>query len=187
MVLKQALAQSHEYVKSIVQIGDTVIDATMGNGHDTVFLAGLVGDSGKVFAFDIQEDAITNTHARLEQQGLAERCELIRDGHENMAQYVNQSVKLVIFNLGYRPGGDHSLCTRGDTTIRAIQAAFDKLITGGLIILVIYHGGDSGFEERDFLLKELPNFDPQAAAVMVTNFVNLPNCPPILVCIEKLR
>lgn len=187
MILKQALSQSHEYAERVVEKGDVVVDATMGNGHDTVFLARLTGSTGKVYAFDIQQEALANTQKRLEQEGLLERCVLIRDGHENMKKYISQPVKLVIFNLGYRPGGDHTVCTRGETTLEAIRSAFELLKPHGLIILVIYHGGDSGFEERDFLLEQLPMIDPRSAAVMVTRFVNLPNCPPILVCIEKLE
>lgn len=187
MSLKQALLQSHEYAKGIVRAGDTVVDATMGNGNDTAFLAELAGSTGKVYAFDIQQEAVEKTREKLEQQGLVNRCVLIRDGHENMKQYICEPVRLVLFNLGYRPGGNHSLCTRGETTLQAIHSAFDLLEVHGLIILVIYHGGDSGFEERDFLLEQLPMMDSQAAAVMVTRFVNLPNCPPILVCIEKLK
>lgn len=186
MVLQQALYQSHEYAKRIIREGDTVVDATMGNGHDTVFLAQLAGSSGKVYAFDIQQEALNNTEQRLEKEGLLDRCRLILDGHERMDQYIAEPIRLVMFNLGYRPGSDHSLCTRGETTWRAVQAAFEKLIPHGLIILVIYHGGDSGFDERDYILEKLPEFDPNRAAVMVTQFVNLANCPPILVLIEKL-
>jgi len=186
MTLKQALAQSHEYAKKIVHAGDTVIDATMGNGHDTAFLAELVGDAGKVYAFDIQQEAVENTRARLEKLGLSEWCILINDSHDRLDQYVCGPIKLAMFNLGYRPGGDHSLCTRGETTMRAIKAALDKLTAGGLIIVVIYHGGDSGFEERDYLLNELPKLNSGASAVMMTEFLNLPNNPPILICIEKL-
>ena len=187
MNLKQALSQSHDFARGIVQAGDTVVDATMGNGHDTVFLAELAGSSGKVYAFDIQSEALEETEKKLKEKGLLDRCVLIRDGHEKMKQYVSESVRLVLFNLGYRPGGDHSLCTRGETTMQAVLSAFDLLMVHGLIILVIYHGGDSGFSERDYLLEQLPLMDPQKAAVMVNRFVNLPNCPPILVCIEKLK
>lgn len=186
MYLKQALQQSHDYAKGIVREGDTVVDATMGNGHDTAFLADLAGSAGKVYAFDIQQEAVDKTRTRLEQEGLLGRCVLIRDGHEKMKEYVHEPVRLVLFNLGYRPGGDHSLCTKGETTLQAIHSAFELLEVHGLIILVVYHGGDSGFEERDFLLEQLPKMNPESAAVMVTRFVNLPNCPPILVCIEKL-
>jgi predicted methyltransferase len=186
MVLQQALYQSHQYAKHIVCKGDTVVDATMGNGKDTEFLARLVGDEGKVYAFDIQREAIDNTRKRLEQQGFLNRCVLIHDSHEKIKQYVPNRVKAVMFNLGYRPGGDHSICTRGETTMKAIYAALDVLEVHGLIIIVIYHGGDTGFEERDYLLKHLSELESKTAAVMVTSFVNLPNHPPILACIEKL-
>ncbi|MBP7176531.1 MAG: class I SAM-dependent methyltransferase [Thermoclostridium sp.] len=187
MNLKQALSQSHEYATSIVQTGDTVVDATMGNGYDTVFLAKLAGSSGKVYAFDIQQKALEQTEKRLKQEGLLDRCILIQDGHQNIKKHVGEPVRLVVFNLGYRPGGDHSVCTSGETTMQAVLSAFELLMVHGLIILVIYHGGDSGFSERDYLMEQLPKLDPNTAAVMVTHFANLPNCPPILVCIEKLK
>ncbi len=187
MILKQSLLQSHEYAKAIVQNGDCVVDATMGNGHDTVFLAKLVGNTGRVYAFDIQKAAIANTQRRLEQQELFQRCVLINDGHENMSNYIEKPIRLAMFNLGYRPGGDHNVCTRGETTMKAIHAALEHLTVHGLIILVIYHGGDSGFSERDYLLQKLPELDSNYYAVMRTHFLNLPNCPPMLVCIEKLK
>lgn len=186
MVLQQALLQSHEYARKVVREGDTVIDATCGNGHDTLFLAELVGDSGKVYAFDIQKEALGQTRKRLMESRMLHRCVLIPDGHENMHRYVKEPVRLVMFNLGYRPGGDHKICTRGETTFKAVRTALNLLSVNGLIILVIYHGGDSGFEERDFLLKKLPELNPGRAVVMMTNFINLPNNPPILVCIEKI-
>jgi len=186
MILQQALAQSHEYAKKVVREGNIVIDATCGNGHDTLFLAGLVGNSGKVYAFDIQKEALGITRKRLLENRMINRCFLIPDGHENMHRYVSEPVKFVMFNLGYRPGGDHKICTKGETTLKAVCTALDLLTVNGLIVLVIYHGGDSGFEERDFLLKALPEINPKKAAVMMTSFMNLPNNPPILVCIEKL-
>jgi len=187
MILQQALAQSHEYARRVVKEGDTVIDATCGNGHDTLFLAGLVGNSGKVYAFDIQNEAICNTRKRLLDNGMFDRCVLIHDGHENLERYVKEPVKLVIFNLGYRPGGYHSICTKGETTFKAVQSALNLLEVNGLVILVVYHGGDSGFDERDYLLEMLPGLNSESAAVMMTRFINLPNNPPILVCIEKLK
>lgn len=178
---------SHEYAKAVVQEGDCVVDATMGNGNDTVFLADLVGCKGKVYGFDIQHEAVLNTRKRLEKYGLLERCVLIKDGHENMSKYINEPVKLVMFNLGYRPGGDHNISTSGETTMQAIHAALKKLAVHGLILVVIYHGGDSGFSERDYLLAKLPELDSKSCAVMLMNYLNLPNYPPMLVCIEKLK
>jgi len=187
MILKQALAQSHEYARIVINEGDTVVDATMGNGNDTAFLAELVGKTGKVYAFDIQSEALKKTADRLSEKNLKDRCVLICDSHEKMADYVIEPVKLVMFNLGYRPGGDHSIFTTGETTMRAVNAAMKNLVVHGLIIIVIYHGGDSGFSERDYLLRELPEIESDSFAVMLTNFINLPNNPPMLVCIERLK
>lgn len=187
MILKQALIQSHEYARCIINEGDTVVDATMGNGNDTVFLSELVGNTGKVYAFDIQEEALKNTAARLSQKNLSKRCVLICDSHDKMADYIREPIKLVMFNLGYRPGGDHSIATTGVSTMKAVYTALEKLVIHGLIILVIYHGGDSGFEERNYLLQELPKIDPESFAVMMTSYLNLSNNPPILVCIERIR
>ena len=187
MVLKQALIQSHEYARSIINEGDTVVDATMGNGNDTVFLSELIGKTGKVYAFDIQEEALKNTAYRLSQKNLSERCVLIFDSHDKMAEYIRTPVKLVMFNLGYLPGGDHSIATTGETTMRAVYTALKSLVIHGLIILVIYHGGDSGFDERNYLLQELHKIDSDSFTVMMTSYLNLSNNPPILVCIERIR
>ncbi|KNY25363.1 rRNA methylase [Pseudobacteroides cellulosolvens ATCC 35603 = DSM 2933] len=103
-LIKNCLGQSHEIVDMVVKEGDTVVDATAGNGNDTVFLAKLVGEKGKVYAFDIQEMALQKTREKLVSQGLTQRVELIRDGHENMSKYISEPVSVVMFNLGYLPG-----------------------------------------------------------------------------------
>ena len=91
-----------------------------------------------------------------------------------------------MFNLGYLPGGDHSIGTRAQTTIVAVQKSLDMLVKNGLVIIVIYHGGDTGFEERDQLLGWLNKLDSKKYKVMKTEFINLVNHPPILACIEKV-
>lgn len=182
-VLEKALIQAHEYAKEIVREGDTVVDATMGNGGDTLFLSGLVGAAGKVYSFDIQPAAVGRTREKLAREGVLDRCELILDGHENLDVYVRAPVKLAIFNLGYLPRGDHSIGTRPETTIKAIEKALAVLDEEGLVIIVIYYGGDSGFEERDALLEYLNLLDCRRYIVMKTEFINQINCPPILICI----
>lgn len=186
-VLKKSLLQSHDIIKSVVREGDIVIDATAGNGNDTLMLAKLVGDRGKVYSFDIQEKAIRNTAEKLSANGMSHRVLLINDGHQHMEKYVSEQVKAVMFNLGYLPGGDHSIATRAETTIAAIESAMKLLVVGGIITLVVYYGGDSGFDEKDRLLEYIKGIDYKKFTVMKTEFVNQPNCPPILVCIEKLQ
>ncbi|MCX7772977.1 MAG: methyltransferase domain-containing protein [Clostridia bacterium] len=183
--LKKALLQAHELAEKIVRPGDAVIDATMGNGHDTLFMADLVGEAGRVYAFDIQESAVAKTRERIEKAGFTSRCHLIHDGHQNMDLYVKEPVKLIIYNLGYLPGGDHNIGTRAETTIAAVEKSLSLISNDGLVIIVIYHGGDSGFEERDALLSYLISLDCKKYSVMKTDFINQINCPPILIAIEK--
>lgn len=184
--IKNSLGQCHEILEKLIREGDIVIDATAGNGNDTVFLAGLVGESGKVYAFDIQQAAIDKTSERLQTMGLSERVSLIHDGHQNLGFYVKNAVRAVVFNLGYLPRGDHNIHTEGATTVEAISKAMDLIVPNGLVILVVYYGGDSGFDEKEYVLDYIKTIDSTRFAVMQTEFVNQPNCPPILICIEKL-
>ncbi len=183
--LKKSLHQAHSLAQAAVRQGDTVIDATMGNGYDTLFLAGLVGEEGKVYAFDIQALALDRTRQRLEQSDCLGWCRLILDGHQHMDKYVQGPVKLVIFNLGYLPKGDHSIGTRFETTREALEKSLDLISDDGLILIVVYYGGDSGFEEKEQLLTFLQSLDGKKYSVMKTDFINQINCPPLLIAIEK--
>ncbi|NMB96096.1 MAG: methyltransferase domain-containing protein [Clostridiaceae bacterium] len=188
-ILKNALMMSHDYIKRIVEPGDIVIDATAGNGNDTLMLANLVGESGKVYSFDIQEKAIKNTYKKLSDAGVENRVTLIMDGHQNMDKYVSEKgrVKAVMFNLGYLPGGDHNISTKPSTTIDAIKKAMNIITTGGLISIVVYYGGDTGFEERDRVMQFIETINSKEFVAMKTCYVNQINCPPFLICIEKLK
>lgn len=186
MFLKNALDISHRIVERIVVPGDIVVDATAGNGNDTAFLAELVGDEGKVYAFDIQDRAIDNTRKRLIDHELDKRVTLIKDGHENMDKYVPHGVKAVMFNLGYLPGGDHSIGTKPSSTIKAIEKSLKLLNPGGIIMMAVYYGGDSGFEEKEAIMEYVKSIDYKKAVVLVHDFVNQVNCPPIAICIEKI-
>ncbi len=185
-VIKNSLGQSHIMVRGVVSLGDAAIDATAGNGNDTALLAELVGEGGRVYSFDIQLLAMDRTKKRLEGLGLAERVKFINDGHENMGLYVKEKVKAVMFNLGYLPRGDHNIGTKAPTTIAAIEQALKLIDVHGIISVVVYYGGDSGFEEKETLLEYIKTIDNKQYTVMKTEFVNQINCPPIFVCIERL-
>lgn len=187
MFLKNALDISHKIIESIVAKGDIVVDATAGNGNDTLFLAELVGEGGKVFAFDIQDIAIENTRNRLIQNKASQAVTLIKDSHENMDKYVPTGIKAVMFNLGYLPGGDHSIGTKSASTIKAIEKSLDLLVPGGIIMMSVYYGGDSGFEEKEAIMEHVKNIDHKIASVLVHEFINQINCPPIAICIEKYK
>ncbi len=177
----------HHFIREHVKEGDLCIDATAGNGNDTKLLCELVGDTGKVIAFDIQHMAVEHTKKRLTEDGLLGRAEVHLDTHENMSQYVEkESVACITFNFGYLPGGDHALSTKKESSIVAIQNGLSLLKKGGIMSLCIYSGGDSGFEERDAILEELKQMDGKKYLVIVSTYYNRPNNPPIPVLIIKL-
>lgn len=177
----------HHFIREHVQEGDCCIDATAGNGNDTQFLCELVGENGKIYAFDIQEEAVKSTKERLERNGMSNRAEVLLDSHVNMGKYVvENSVSCIVFNFGYLPGGDHNLATKGETSIQAIYEGLRLLKKGGIMSLCIYSGGDSGFEERDAILTELKKLDTKRYLVILSSYYNRPNHPPIPVLIIKL-
>ena len=108
------LEMAHDFLREVITDQDTVVDATMGNGHDTLFLAKLAKE---VYAFDIQKTAIEHTKMRLKEAGYMERAVLFQEGHEQMASYVEEEVSAVLFNFGYLPGGDHRIATRAKTSV----------------------------------------------------------------------
>lgn len=185
-ILKNSLNLSHDILKKVVNEGDTVVDATCGAGNDTVFLASLVGKNGRVLSFDIQKCAIDIAREKIKNNSLEDIVTLINDGHENLDLYVNSEVSAVIFNLGYLPKGDHNISTNYKTTITAIKKAFNVIKSHGLIVIVIYSGGDTGFLEKDKVLEFVSKLPQKECNVMKVDFINQINNPPVLVCIEKI-
>ncbi len=162
------------------------VDATMGNGHDTLFLCRLAGQKGHIYAFDIQPDALSNTRALLEKENMLDRVSLILDSHVHMGKYLEpESADAVLFNCGYLPGGDHHLATRPETTVQAIHAGLRLLKSGGALSLCLYSGGDTGFEEKDAVLRHLKELDPSRYTVIVQEYYNHPNHPPTPVFLFK--
>ncbi len=175
------------FIKEQVSPGDLCIDATMGNGNDTLLLSTLCGENGRVIAFDIQEQALVSTRERLKKAGSPDNCSLLLESHTQMSSHAEEnSVSCITFNLGYLPGGDHTKATKGDTSIEALTQGLSLLKKGGLISLCIYSGGDSGFEERDSVLTWLAGLDPHKYLVIRSDYYNRPNNPPIPVLIIKL-
>ena len=180
-MLGNSLSLCKDYLKKVVKSGDTVIDATCGNGYDTLFLRELVGDEGKVFGFDIQKVALDNTYNLLKSHNMEKGVYL----NLELSKYVNEEVKAVVFNLGYLPKGNHEIMTTPETTIVAIEKSLELLADDGIIAVIIYHGGDSGFHERDELIKYFERLNNKKFSVLMHNFINQINYPPILVVVEK--
>lgn len=176
----------HRMIREAVSEGDLCVDATVGNGNDTQLLCQLAGPSGTVHGFDIQEQAIVHTKERLNQLGLS--AELHLCSHTNMREWILPgTASCIVFNFGYLPGGDHALATQKDTSIEAIHQGLALLKVGGLMSLCIYSGGDTGFEERDAILAYLENLDTKQYLVIVSNYYNRKNHPPIPAFIIRLK
>lgn len=190
MILERVLKHSKTLIKLVTTQGDTVIDATVGNGYDTLFLAQLVGESGFVYGFDIQGQAIDNTKRLLEEHQV-QNVQLIQDGHENLLHYIKDhhkhQIASAIFNLGYLPQGDHSITTRGSTTIEAIKACLEVIKVNGLIVLVVYSGHEEGYQEMTELFNYFETLDQRATQVLLYRFINQRNHAPFIVAIEKVR
>lgn len=183
-MFKNAVELSHFYLKNTVKQGAFLVDATCGNGNDTVLLASLAGETGMVLGFDIQKTAIENTYLKLKECGFEKNVRLILDGHENMAEYLEgKQADAFVFNLGYLPKGNHEIHTKPDTTVKALKASLEHLKPDGIVLISIYHGKDSGFEERDAVLEYLHQLDANKYNVILHNYTNKPNFPPILALI----
>ena len=177
----------HDILEEYIEEGDICIDATAGNGGDTEGLCQKVGETGNVYAFDVQEMAIAHTRERLEKANLSTRAKLIQDGHEKMQTYVKEEAKVIIFNFGYLPGGDHKIATRAATSLTAIESALNLLKKGGIINLCIYSGGDTGYEEKEAILNYLKTLDSKKWLVIVNSYFNRKNDPPLPVFIYRLK
>ena len=173
------------FLEKIVQKGDVVVDATMGNGYDTVYLGNLVGEEGKLYAFDVQEEALKSTKKKVERDNMTSRVELILDGHQNMDKYVKESVSCVVFNLGYLPRAKHVVITKPDTTLEAIKKSLALLKPNGIISIAAYIGHEGGMEEKDFICEYLNSLNQNEFNVLHMEFTNQINNPPQLILIEK--
>ena len=180
--MKRPLEMAHDFLAQVITQEDIVVDATMGNGHDTLFLAKL---AKQVYAFDIQEQALEKTSQRLQEADLT-NAELILQGHETVDQFVRE-VKAAIFNLGYLPSADKSIITQPQTTIEALDKLCQILVKGGRIAIMIYYGHEGGDIERDAVMDFVSHLPQEEYTAAIYRTLNQINNPPFLVMIEKLE
>ena len=184
----------HHVLSSYVQPGNICVDATCGNGVDTLFLAEKVGKEGCVYGFDIQKKAIEETNYRLESADQRTQVVLFCAGHETMKEQLLERdgeiaghVAAAIFNFGYLSGGDYAIHTRAETSIKAMSQCQELLAVGGIMALCIYSGGDTGHEEKEAVLQYLEQLDQKRWLVLKLEYFNRGNNPPIPVFAIKLR
>lgn len=187
--MQSILDFAHELATGALEPGDVAVDATVGNGHDTVALARAVGAEGRVYGFDVQEEAIANTRTRVSEHGLSDIVDLFQVGHEEMHEYVRDglhgSVGAVTFNLGYLPGSASDLTTSPDTTLAALDAATAMIRPGGVVTVVLYTGHEGGPAEAAAVDTWAADLPQAHFRVLSYQFVNQQNDPPRLVAVEK--
>ncbi len=179
--LPTAVKWSHEIVGPRLRAGDVVVDATAGNGHDTLFLAERVLPGGRVFSFDLQADAIEQTRravaAHVPAYATPGEVTLFHAGHERLAELLPADLRgrlrAVMFNLGYLPGGDKTIITKEATSLAAIRMALDWLAEDGVLTVVIYPGHEGGRQEAgavETLLAALPSMEFEVQRLGYLNF-----------------
>ncbi len=176
----------HTFLRAAVHPGDIVVDATAGNGYDTLFLADCVGRDGVVYAFDIQAAAVAATNTVISACNADVR--VLHAGHHEMLSHIDAihigRVKAVVFNLGYLPGGDKGMVTQADTTLQGIEQALEVLCADGSLIVVCYMH-DDGRTEYEQVRTWLTNLPQQRASVLECNFRNQVGNPPMAFVVTK--
>lgn len=162
----------------------TAVDATCGNGFDTLFLASL--GFREVNGFDIQTEAIDATRARLDNAGYT-KVQLFQQGHESLSSLVQQPLDCVMFNFGYLPGADKSITTLANTSLTAVQQAADMLSGSGILSLMCYPGHAAGADETRLLKPWVASLGASADWKTSTHLSATPSSnSPILFVLERV-
>lgn len=178
---------AREMIEGAMFEGARAIDATMGNGHDTQWLCELAGETGHVYAFDVQQEAVNHTCERLEDSRLLQRASLFCVGHERMQEYVPEQVDAVVFNLGWLPGAEHGVTTYVETTLAAVSAGLALLKEDGLMTVCIYPGHEEGTRELHALLDWAQKLDEKRYDALLKTYLNQSNNPPQMLAIRKKK
>jgi hypothetical protein len=149
--------QAANWVAAALPEGGFAVDATVGNGYDTLFLADRVGRNGRVLGFDVQKMALNNASELIRFTGKLDRVRLILGCHSGLSRGLMGYPRVdgAMFNLGYLPRGDHRIVTRPSTTIPAIAALIERLSPKGRISILAYRGHPEGPEEYAAVAKFL--------------------------------
>jgi len=170
-----------------VRTADVLVDATAGNGKDTLFLAQNSPADAHIYSFDIQETALVNTAAQLQRHGLEHKVRLVHDSHAVLFQYLSVPIDAAVFNLGYLPGGDKSVTTCSDSTLAAVEQVLDLLKPGGRLGIVAYPGHCEGRRENQLLHDYLCALPAAAVSVFCTKMINHGGNVPVGYIVEKIR
>lgn len=189
MQLPTLLSMAQKIVGGAVVAGSTVVDCTVGNGKDTLFLARLVGPKGTVFGFDVQKVALERTRARLVEVGLAERVRLTLAGHEELEVHIPDGlvgrISACMFNLGYLPGAKRRVTTHAQSTVRALSSCVNLLADGGVVTIVTYSGHPGGREEHEVVRAWCTDLPVEQYSVIEYGYANNAGTPRLF-AVEKV-
>ncbi len=178
------LALQKEFILAHLGAGDTAVDFTMGNGNDTLFLSETVGESGCVYAFDLQESALLSTRAHLEKNGAPQNYTLICASHHRAAEFIKEPFRAGMFNLGYLPGSGNPVTTLRKTTMPAVETALSLLAPDGVLLVAVYPGHEEGRLEGEMLADYFATLNRYQYCASRFQILNSPSAPYFFV-IEK--
>lgn len=170
------LTTEKEFISRHIKKGGTAVDFTMGNGHDTLWLSKAVGEDGRVYAFDIQQQALDSTAKLLEENGVG-NVTLIKASHHLAGDYVKEPICVGMFNLGWLPGGDKSITTLHETTLPAIKTAVELLESGGGLLIAVYPGHPEGEVEGKMVTEMLSEYSRFQFTISCLKIINSPSSP----------
>lgn len=187
-IIRKTTELAINIVSTYAYPGCIIVDATCGNGHDTLAL--INHQPSKLYAFDIQQEAVDATASLLKQHEYEAKLNdgtisIICDSHANMHEYIGENVDIVVFNLGYLPGGDKTKVTQKSETIIAMKTSLDLLSKDGILCITMYSGHPEGLEEKKSLLKMAEDLDPRVFHTAYISFPNQKNFPPEILLITK--
>ena len=180
-----AIEMAQLVLKGVLPKARILVDATAGNGRDTLFLAENTTAEAKIYAFDIQPRAIAATEKQT--QAYKDRIRYVLDSHEQIGSVVQEPIDAAIFNLGYLPGGNHHITTEAASTLKALQAVLDKLNVNGILVVVVYAGHPAGQEESEALAEYMAGLPSGQYTAGCYQMVNHEEGAPFLYIVEKVR
>lgn len=178
---------AHRLWNSIIRAGDTVIDATCGNGHDSLVLAKktLTNASGNLYCIDIQQNAIISTQKKLQLNGFNDGVHYICGTHDKFPSSITpQSVSCIAYNLGYLPGSDKTFTTKPHSTLSSIESATKLIKLGGLISVMAYIGHKGGPEETNAVITYMEQLASDSWLLNMYSLENKPSAPLLLTAVK---
>lgn len=183
--ISSAVQAAHHMLLPCLKRAKILVDATAGNGSDTLFLAENSLPEAKVYAFDVQADALTE--AKKLTQAYQDKICFLLAGHQRVDEFIKEEIDAAIFNLGYLPGGDHQQTTRAETTLAAAEKFLQKLSVQGCLVMVAYPGHPEGAREKELLSAWLTQLPSRQFSAGCYQLINHKAEAPLCYIIEKVR